>query len=170
MWGCSIESRSTDGSIGYVGGLRDVVLGIDRLDECPAELTIDAIRLFAGDHSFMYRFAISSEGRDVMTGRASIFLKHGNHDRETSLGDRRKRRHRIGHRRTVGGRRICRDCACASASDRLNRSSRRSVAAGGLASSLSCDITDADATRQALESLLKDGPIQIVVNNAGRAR
>ncbi len=70
------RDRSTDGLIGYVGGLRDVVLGVGRLDECPAELTIDATRLFEGDNSFMYRFSISSGGRDVMTGRTSIFLKH----------------------------------------------------------------------------------------------
>lgn len=71
------RTRSTDGLIGYVGGLRDVVLGVDRLDDCPAELMIDATRLFEGDNSFMYQFAISSGGRDVMTGRASIFLKDG---------------------------------------------------------------------------------------------
>jgi predicted hotdog family 3-hydroxylacyl-ACP dehydratase len=70
------RTRSTDGLIGYVGGLRDVVLGVDWLDECPAELTIDATRLFAGDNSFMYQFSISSGDRNVMTGRASIFLKH----------------------------------------------------------------------------------------------
>ena len=70
------QTRSTDGLIGYVGGLRDIVLSVDRLDECPAELTIDATRLFAGDNSFMYQFSISSGGRNVMTGRASIFLKH----------------------------------------------------------------------------------------------
>jgi predicted hotdog family 3-hydroxylacyl-ACP dehydratase len=66
---------SSDGSIGYVGGLRDVVFGIDRLDDCPVELTIDATRLFMGDDSFLYRFAISSGGREVMSGRASIFVK-----------------------------------------------------------------------------------------------
>lgn len=38
---------------------------------------------------------------------------------------------------------------------------------GGTAASMSFDITDEAATSQALESLLKDGPIQIVVNNAG---
>jgi predicted hotdog family 3-hydroxylacyl-ACP dehydratase len=65
---------SPDGSIGYVGGLRDVVLGIDSLDGCPADLTIDATRLFADDRSFLYRFAILSEGRTVMSGRVSIFL------------------------------------------------------------------------------------------------
>ena len=62
------------GSIGYVGGLRDVTFGIDRLDDCPGELTIDATRLFADNRSFMYRFAVSCHGREVLTGRASIFL------------------------------------------------------------------------------------------------
>lgn len=38
---------------------------------------------------------------------------------------------------------------------------------GGAAASVVCDVTDETATRQTLESLLKDGPIQLVVNNAG---
>lgn len=38
---------------------------------------------------------------------------------------------------------------------------------GGFSSCVSFDITDEEATRSALESLLKEGPIQIVVNNAG---
>ncbi|MEP6959950.1 MAG: 3-hydroxylacyl-ACP dehydratase [Nitrospirota bacterium] len=71
------RTRSTDELIGYVGGLRDVVLGVDRLDECPAELTIDVTRVFEGDNSFMYQFSISSGGQAVMTGRASLFLKDG---------------------------------------------------------------------------------------------
>ena len=66
---------SSGGAIGYVGGVRDVVFGIDRLDDCLDELTIDATCLFMGDDSFLYRFAISSGGREVMSGRASIFLK-----------------------------------------------------------------------------------------------
>lgn len=66
---------ASNGSIGYVGGLRDVRFGIDRLDDCSAELTIDATRLFSDDRSFLYRFAISSGDREVMSGRASIFLK-----------------------------------------------------------------------------------------------
>jgi predicted hotdog family 3-hydroxylacyl-ACP dehydratase len=70
------RDRPTEGLIGYVGGLRDVVCSVDRLDEYPGELTIDASRLFEGGDSFMYHFAISSEGRPVMTGRASIFLKY----------------------------------------------------------------------------------------------
>ena len=39
--------------------------------------------------------------------------------------------------------------------------------AGGLAGAVSFDITDGGATRVALEEILRDGPIQILVNNAG---
>ena len=40
-------------------------------------------------------------------------------------------------------------------------------AAGGQADALAFDVTDAQAATAALEKLLADGPIQIVVNNAG---
>jgi 3-oxoacyl-[acyl-carrier protein] reductase len=40
-------------------------------------------------------------------------------------------------------------------------------AAGGAASAVAFDLTDAAATRAALEGLLEAGPIQILVNNAG---
>jgi 3-oxoacyl-[acyl-carrier protein] reductase len=39
--------------------------------------------------------------------------------------------------------------------------------AGGSAQAIAFDVADADATRAALDTLLADGPIQIVVNNAG---
>lgn len=39
--------------------------------------------------------------------------------------------------------------------------------AGGVAQALAFDVTDAAATATALEALLADGPIQVVVNNAG---
>lgn len=41
------------------------------------------------------------------------------------------------------------------------------AAAGGQAEAIAFDVTDADATRFALEAALKDGPIQILINNAG---
>jgi 3-oxoacyl-[acyl-carrier protein] reductase len=41
------------------------------------------------------------------------------------------------------------------------------AAAGGRAHAVSFDITDSAATRAALEQVLEDGPIQILVNNAG---
>ncbi len=39
--------------------------------------------------------------------------------------------------------------------------------AGGSAAALHFDVTEREATRQALETALNDGPIQILVNNAG---
>jgi 3-oxoacyl-[acyl-carrier protein] reductase len=41
------------------------------------------------------------------------------------------------------------------------------LAAGGSAAALHFDVTDTEGTRQALESALASGPIQILVNNAG---
>jgi 3-oxoacyl-[acyl-carrier protein] reductase len=41
------------------------------------------------------------------------------------------------------------------------------VANGGSASAVAFDVADGDAARTAVETLLADGPIQIVVNNAG---
>ncbi|APR03596.1 3-oxoacyl-ACP reductase FabG [Thauera chlorobenzoica] len=40
-------------------------------------------------------------------------------------------------------------------------------AAGGRASAVVFDVTDAAATRSALEAILAEGPIQVLVNNAG---
>ena len=41
------------------------------------------------------------------------------------------------------------------------------VAAGGSATAVAFDVADAVATREALDGLLADGPIQVLVNNAG---
>ena len=41
------------------------------------------------------------------------------------------------------------------------------VSAGGRAHALCFDITDTSATNAALEEILKDGPVQVLVNNAG---
>jgi 3-oxoacyl-[acyl-carrier protein] reductase len=41
------------------------------------------------------------------------------------------------------------------------------VAAGGTAATVHFDLTDAAATRTAVEQMLQDGPVQVLVNNAG---
>jgi 3-oxoacyl-[acyl-carrier protein] reductase len=41
------------------------------------------------------------------------------------------------------------------------------VTAGGQAAAVQFDLTDAAATRTAVEKLLEDGPVQVLVNNAG---
>jgi len=44
---------------------------------------------------------------------------------------------------------------------------QRIVAAGGSAHAIAFDVTDAEATRRALEGLLESAPVQILINNAG---
>jgi 3-oxoacyl-[acyl-carrier protein] reductase len=50
---------------------------------------------------------------------------------------------------------------------RAHETVQRIVAAGGAAHAIVFDVTDADATRAALEDVLQQGALQIVVNNAG---
>ena len=68
-------------------------------------------------------------------------------------------------------RRLARECAViVHANGRLERAATIAaeiVAAGGIAHAVAFDVTDADATRIALDALLADGPIQVLVNNAG---
>jgi len=73
--GLQDHPEAQKGMIGYIGGARDVRFLIERLDDCSSELIIDATRMFEDDRSFLYEFALSSGGRTVMTGRASLFLK-----------------------------------------------------------------------------------------------
>lgn len=65
----------TDGQIGYLGGIRDVTLDVDRLDDIAPALTIDATRMLEGKNSHLYQFVLTAEGRSIMAGRASIFVK-----------------------------------------------------------------------------------------------
>ncbi len=69
------RDRQAAGRIGYVGSVRDVTFGADRLDDTDADLTVEATRLAEGDQSYMYRFTVTLGDRTVIEGRASIFLK-----------------------------------------------------------------------------------------------
>ena len=73
--GLRAQMPSEPGRVGYVGGLRDVVLSREWLDDCLEDLVIEATCLLDDQQSFMYQFAVSSGGQSVIAGRASIFLK-----------------------------------------------------------------------------------------------
>ncbi|MGY6518815.1 MAG: 3-oxoacyl-ACP reductase FabG [Lysobacteraceae bacterium] len=51
--------------------------------------------------------------------------------------------------------------------ERAQALAQRLVADGGRAVAVAFDVADAEASRQALEAVLADGPVQVVVNNAG---
>lgn len=69
------RAGQTEGRIGYVGSVRDVTFGVDRLDDTPCDLIVEATRLVEGDQSYMYRFTVALDRRVVIEGRASIFIK-----------------------------------------------------------------------------------------------
>jgi len=61
--------------VGLIGAVRDVTVAVERLDDLNADLLVNAVRVAEGENSFMYRFTLASDGRNIMKGRASIFLK-----------------------------------------------------------------------------------------------
>jgi len=69
------RDRQTAGRIGYVGSVRDVTFGVERLDDTVSDLIVEATRLAEGDQSYMYRFTVSLDSRVIIEGRASIFIK-----------------------------------------------------------------------------------------------
>jgi predicted hotdog family 3-hydroxylacyl-ACP dehydratase len=69
------RDRRTARLIGYVGSVRDVTFGADRLDDTASDLIVEATRLAEGDQSYMYRFTVRLDGRAIIEGRASIFIK-----------------------------------------------------------------------------------------------
>jgi len=69
------RDRQTAGRIGYVGSVRDVTFGVERLDDTVSDLIVEATRLAEGDQSYMYRFTVRLDSRAIIEGRASIFIK-----------------------------------------------------------------------------------------------
>jgi len=69
------RDRQTAGRIGYVGSVRDVTFGVERLDDTVSDLIVEATRLAEGDQSYMYRFMLWFDNRAIIEGRASIFIK-----------------------------------------------------------------------------------------------
>ena len=69
------RDRQTAGRIGYVGSVRDVIFGVERLDDTVSDLIVEATRLAEGDQSYMYRFTLLLDNRAIIEGRASIFIK-----------------------------------------------------------------------------------------------
>jgi predicted hotdog family 3-hydroxylacyl-ACP dehydratase len=61
---------------GVLASLREVALGVDRLDDIAAPLTIRVERLLAQEAGAQYRFAVAAEGRDLLQGRLSVAWVH----------------------------------------------------------------------------------------------
>lgn len=68
--------------IGYIGAVRDCRLHIAFLDEVKGGLEVNAMRLFAQDQSVVYALRVSGDGQELLSGRASLFLKKDKNGRE----------------------------------------------------------------------------------------
>jgi predicted hotdog family 3-hydroxylacyl-ACP dehydratase len=61
--------------IGFLGSVRDVKLFIERLDDILAPLEIEATKQLADENHSLYELRVSAAGRELMTGRAAVFLQ-----------------------------------------------------------------------------------------------
>jgi predicted hotdog family 3-hydroxylacyl-ACP dehydratase len=66
-------------AVGYLGAVKHLMLRVTRLDDVKGDLTVQATRLVGEGGSFIYSFRVSAERHELLDGRASIFLKHLDH-------------------------------------------------------------------------------------------
>jgi predicted hotdog family 3-hydroxylacyl-ACP dehydratase len=57
---------------GMLVAIRDLTLGVARLDDIDAELIIHAVRLIANESGQIYSFSASAAGRELGRGRVSV--------------------------------------------------------------------------------------------------
>lgn len=62
----------TEARAGLLASVRNLVLRVSRLDDLEADLIASAGRLAGDEGSTLYEFALSSGGRELLSGRASI--------------------------------------------------------------------------------------------------
>lgn len=62
---------------GYLASIRNVHFGSPRLDNIEETLHVEATRLLGDDTTLVYRFTVSAGGVELLSGRASVFLRSG---------------------------------------------------------------------------------------------
>jgi predicted hotdog family 3-hydroxylacyl-ACP dehydratase len=62
---------------GYLASLRDVTCCVDRLDLLEGDLLVTAELLIADAGRVIYRFALTSGSRTIMSGRAAVVIDAG---------------------------------------------------------------------------------------------
>ena len=69
------EARGERARPGMLVSLRGVTLAVQRIDDLPGELSIEAECLLATDDSAQYAFRVMHEGRVLAEGRAAVILQ-----------------------------------------------------------------------------------------------
>ncbi|MGH6908301.1 MAG: hypothetical protein ACREDX_10650 [Aestuariivirga sp.] len=72
---CALTSGKPKPAAGYLGGVRDLRLLVQRLDDARDPLRIEAVRIIGDTSAYLYWFQISAGGKLLLDGRASVFLK-----------------------------------------------------------------------------------------------
>ena len=175
--GALVGGRTGAPAAGYLVGLRSVMLHVARLDDIETDLWSSGERIHSDDTSVLYQFSVHIRASTFLSGRATVLLDAAALRVRTAPAMTTIARRALvtGGSGEIGAA-ICRRlalrralCVRAGASRyrRRARSGGRDHAAGGRAQALGFDVTDAARTHAALEAVLADGPIQILVNNAG---
>ena len=73
--GLIAQEQRVKPKIGFLGSVRDVCLRVERLDDLPVPLEIRAVKQLADEHHCLYEFQISAGGRELVSGRAAVFLR-----------------------------------------------------------------------------------------------
>lgn len=73
------ESKHRRLAVGYLGAVKNLMLRAARLEDVKEDLTVQATRLVGEEGRFIYAFRVSAERRELLEGRASIFLKYLDH-------------------------------------------------------------------------------------------
>ncbi|MDQ0140667.1 hydroxymyristoyl-ACP dehydratase [Cupriavidus necator] len=60
--------------VGYLASVRKLVLQVERLDDIAAPLEITAERVSGEGATVLYAFAVSADGRPLLSGRAAVIL------------------------------------------------------------------------------------------------
>ena len=60
---------------GLLVALRELVLAVDRVDDLPGELEVEAVRLAASSESWQYAFVVRHDGRELARGRAAVMAR-----------------------------------------------------------------------------------------------
>ncbi len=73
----ALSMRSPEGEprSGYLVSIKNLQLLVSRLDDIATDLVIDAKMLMRDKEFMIYQFRVYSEGRDLLSGRATIFIQ-----------------------------------------------------------------------------------------------
>jgi predicted hotdog family 3-hydroxylacyl-ACP dehydratase len=65
------------GAGGYLASIRGVKLLVERLDDLQSDLIASATRITSDASTVLYEFSVSAEGRELVSGRATIIFDIG---------------------------------------------------------------------------------------------